>query len=61
MKQEGGIQVAQIPTCDMPVPAQVEMLKERAKTEMVPPPPPPPDSAENKIRSIEEVSRKGQG
>ncbi|XP_060597062.1 EF-hand calcium-binding domain-containing protein 6-like isoform X4 [Ruditapes philippinarum] len=58
MKQEGGIQVAQIPTCDMPVPAQVEMLKERAKTEMVPPPPPPPDSAENKIRSIEEDNRR---
>lgn len=55
MKQEGGIQVAQIPVSEMPVPVQVEKLKERAKTEMIPPPPPPPDSAANKLRSLEEV------
>lgn len=54
MKQEGGIQVAQVPACEMPTPVQVERLKERAKTMMIAPPPPPPGSPNN-IRSLEEV------
>ncbi|XP_053397507.1 EF-hand calcium-binding domain-containing protein 6-like isoform X4 [Mercenaria mercenaria] len=57
-KQEGNIQVAQVPASEMPIPVQVERLKDRAKTEMIPPPPPPPDSAAGKIRSLEEDNRR---
>ncbi|XP_052807232.1 EF-hand calcium-binding domain-containing protein 6-like isoform X5 [Mya arenaria] len=58
LRAEGGIQVAQVPAADLPVPPQVDRLRERAKTEMVPPPQPPPADNKDSVRSLDEYVRK---
>ncbi|WAR09378.1 EFCB6-like protein [Mya arenaria] len=56
LRAEGGIQVAQVPAADLPVPPQVDRLRERAKTEMVPPPQPPPADNKDSVRSLDELT-----
>lgn len=55
VRQEGGIQVAQVIQSDMPPPPQIDRLMERSKTEMVAPPPLVVDKMNDNIRSLEEV------
>ncbi|WAR09381.1 EFCB6-like protein [Mya arenaria] len=56
LRAEGGIQVAQVPAVDLPVPPQVDRLRERAKTEMVPPPQQPPADNKDSVRSLDELT-----
>lgn len=55
VRQEGGIQVAQVIQSDMPAPPQIDRLMERSKTEMIPPRAPVVDKMNDNIRSLEEV------
>ncbi|KAL4232784.1 hypothetical protein ACF0H5_007471 [Mactra antiquata] len=55
VKQEGNIQVVQVGVNDLPVPSQVEKLKEKTKTEVPVTPLPMPSDDPNPMRSVQEI------